>query len=72
MQALGVQFDAGGQGAIDQAALLDLHWGRVKGAMEALLRSYRSEDQPDSEVLEDIFEFFVQKVEFDSPLAGPE
>ena len=72
MQGIGVQNNIGGQGAIDQAALLNHHWGRVKGAMDALLKSFSSEDQRDSEALEDIFEYFVQKVEFDSPLAEPE
>lgn len=72
MQEVGVQFNAGGQGGIDQAALLDLHWGRVRGAMDALLKTFHSEGQEESEVLEDIFDYFVQKVEFDSPLSIPE
>ncbi len=72
MQGIGVHYNVGGQGVIDQAALLDLHWGQVKGAMESLLRSFHSEDRRDNEDLEDIFEYFVQKVEFDSPLAESE
>ena len=72
MQEAGVQFTEGGQGGIDQAALLDFHWGNVRGAMDALLNTFHRGDQRDSEVLEDIFDYFVQKVEFDSPLAGPE
>ena len=72
MHGTGIQIGAGGQGEIGQAVLLDVHWDRVKGAMAALLRSFHSEDQRDSEELEDIFDYFVQKVEFDSPLATPE
>ena len=71
MQNLGVQFK-GGQGGIEEPVLLDFHWGQVRGAMDALLMSFQSEDQQDSEMLEDIFDYFVQKVEFDSPLARPE
>jgi hypothetical protein len=72
MQGTGLQIKPQGPGMADRAALLDFHWGRVKGAMNALLMSYHSEDRRDSEELEDIFDYFVQKVEFDSPLAGPE
>ena len=68
MQGIGMQQTAGGSGGLDQAALLDLHWGRVRGALDALLASFRDEESLESE-LEDIFEYFVQKVEFDSPLA---
>ncbi len=71
MQNLGVQFK-GGQGVLEEAALLAFHWGQVRGAMDALLSSFQCEDQRDSEMLEDIFDYFVQKVEFDSPLARPE
>jgi len=72
MQGIGVQHTAGGLGAMDQAALLDLHWGRVRGAMDALLKTFRNEDRQESELLEDIFDFFVETVEFDSPLADRE
>jgi hypothetical protein len=71
MQEVGVQFNVAGQGGIE-VVLLDIHWGRVRGAMDALLMTFHSEEQEGSEVLEDIFDYFVQKVEFDSPLAVPE
>lgn len=72
MQGMSMQYDVRGPGAMEQAGLIDLQWGRVKGAMDALLKSFHSVDQRDSEALEDIFDYFVQKVEFDSPLADPE
>ena len=72
MQGLGVQHDVGEAVSVDRATQLELQWGRVKGAMDDLLRSFHSVDQRDSEALEDIFDYFVQKVEFDSPLAAPE
>jgi hypothetical protein len=68
MQGIGMQKTAGGSGGLDQAALLDFHWGRVRGALDALLRSVRDEEGLENE-LEEIFDYFVQKVEFDSPLA---
>lgn len=71
MQATGIQTGAGGRVG-GQSALLDEHWGKVKGALDELLRSYYSDDSRNSEELEDIFDYFVQKVEFDSPLATPE
>lgn len=72
MPGTGIQSIAGGPGTVDEAVLVDVHWGKVKGALDELLRSFHSDDGRDSEELEDIFEYFVQKVEFDSPLATPE
>jgi hypothetical protein len=52
-----------------RGALLNEQWGQVRGALESMRKMCHISLDEESKELDDIIDYFVMKVEFDSPLA---